>query len=295
LGFAMATTGNQQEYIIYCDESSEKGRYFSDFFGGVLVKSEHLDEVKSILAVKKKDLHFNGEVKWGKIPGNKFYAQKYINLMDCFFDLVAAGKIKVRIMFRQNTIVARHLTPEQIEQKYFILYYMFLKWAFGLDCSPVVEGGVNLRIYPDQIPDTKEQVENFRSFLVGLARRSEFRAREIRIKPENVTDVRSHEHDILQCLDIVLGAMHFWLNDLNKETKPGKKRREKRTRQKELVYRRINARIRAIYPNFNIGVSTGRYTEDCRWSDPYRHWLIKPRKSNRVVLPGSKKKRKKAP
>jgi hypothetical protein len=154
------------EYTIYCDESAEKGRYFSDFYGGALVHSDHLDEVKAILAAKKLELHFKGEVTWGKIPGNKYYAQKYINLMDCFFDLVAAGKIKVRIMFRQNTVVARHLTQEQIDRKYFILYYMFLKWAFGLDCSPVVAGGVNLRIYPDQIPDTKAEVASFeRSWL----------------------------------------------------------------------------------------------------------------------------------
>jgi hypothetical protein len=113
--------------------------------------------------------------------------------------------------------------------------------SFGLDCSPVVAGGVNLRIYPDQIPDTKAEVASFRTFLVGLARRAEFRARNIRIKPEDVADVCSHDHDILQCLDIVLGSMHFWLNDLNKETQPGRKRREKRTKQKELVYRRINA------------------------------------------------------
>jgi hypothetical protein len=125
------------EYIIYCDESSEKGKYFSDFYGGALVRSDHIDEVKAVLVAKKLQLHFGGEVKWSKIPGNKYYAQKYITLMHCFFDLVAAGKIKVRIIFRQNAVIPRHLTEEQIERKYFILYHMFLKWAFGLDCSPV--------------------------------------------------------------------------------------------------------------------------------------------------------------
>jgi hypothetical protein len=109
------------EYIIYCDESSEKGKYFSDFYGGALVRSDHIDEVKAVLVAKKLQLHFGGEVKWSKIPGNKYYAQKYITLMHCFFDLVAAGKIKVRIIFRQNAVIPRHLTEEQIERKYFIL------------------------------------------------------------------------------------------------------------------------------------------------------------------------------
>jgi hypothetical protein len=283
-----------KEYIIYCDESSEDGDHYSDFYGGALIESEDIDHVRQVLAEKKKALHFNGEIKWGKVPGNKYYLQKYIDLMECFFDLVEKKKIKIRIMFRQNMFQARRLSHDHIEQRYFILYYLFIKKAFGLDCSPVVPGGVRVRIYPDQIPDTQEQVARFRSFLVALSRRSEFRHRGISIKPEDVTDVKSHDHDILQCLDVVLGAMHFKLNDLHKVIPEGKRRREKRTRNKEKLYRAINKRIRAVYPNFNVGTSTGRATNTSRWDDPYRHWRLMPRPDNRVVLKGGKRKKKKA-
>ncbi len=283
-----------QEYIIYCDESSGKGAHFSDFYGGALVQSEHLQEVISTLERRKKELNFGGEVKWNKVPGHVAYTQKYMDLMTCFFDLIAAGKIKVRIMFRQNTIQARNLTKEHLEQKYFILYYTFIKRGFGLDCSPVVAGGVRVRIYPDKIPDTAEQMERFRSFLVALARRPEFRQRGIKIHKEDVTDVVSHDHVILQCLDVVLGAMHFRLNDFHKEIPEGKRQRAKRTRSKEKVYKHINARIRSIYPGFNIGTSTAQRAEDSRWADPYRHWRLIPRKANRVVVPGSKRKKKKS-
>jgi hypothetical protein len=279
------------EYIIYCDESSAKGVYFSDFYGGALVTSEHLTEVTEILLRKKSELNFGGEVKWNKIPGHPQYAQKYIDLIDCFFDLVKAEKIKIRIMFRQNTIKAARLTKEHLDQKYFILYYLFLKKGFGLDCAPEIQGGARVRIYPDKIPDTAEQLERFRSFLVGLGRRPEFRKR-ISIAREDVTEIRSHDHDILQCLDIILGSMQFKLNDLHRELAPGKRRRARRTREKERVYKHINARIRDIYPNFNIGTSTAQGTETSRWDDPYRHWRLIPKKSNRVVMPGSKKKRK---
>ena len=37
----------------------------------------------------------------------------------------------------------------------------------------------------------------------------------------------------------------------------------------------ISQRIRAIYTNFNIGITTGiRGDRENRWRDPYRHWLF---------------------
>ena len=274
------------EYIIYCDESTESGRHFSNFYGGVLVRSEHIDEIRRALGEIKRNLNFFGEVKWQKIT--EPYAEKYIRLMDAFFDLVMADRIKVRIMFTQNTVIAKNLSPAHVEEKYFILYYQFIKHAFGLIYSPALPGGVDLRIYPDKLPDTREQVEKFRSFLLSLTENREFRRRDIRVRRENIAEVRSHDHDLLQCLDIVLGAMQFRLNDRHLDRPAGARRRGKRTIAKERVYRYINTRIQAIYPRFNIGISTGHQGEDAnRWKHPYRHWLFMP--TERIVRPGSKR------
>ena len=275
------------EYIIYCDESEEGGRYFSNFYGGALVTSQDLEPVRDALDSKKLALNLHGEVKWTKITEN--YAQKYIDLLDTFFDLVVAGKIKVRVMFTQNVNVPKNLSRRHVDEKYFILYYQFLKHAFGLHCSPMT-AGVDLRIYPDQLPDTAEKAAQFRSYLVALEKNPNFKHRKISIRPENVTDVRSHEHVILQCLDIVTGAMWFRLNDMHKE-KVAPRKRGKRTRAKERVYNHINARVRAIYPNFNIGVSTARPTTTAAWDHPYRHWLFVPKE--RILIPNSKKKKRK--
>ena len=44
------------EYYIYCDESLSKGRLFSHFYGGALVRSYDYDEVKAALEYgQKKD------------------------------------------------------------------------------------------------------------------------------------------------------------------------------------------------------------------------------------------------
>jgi hypothetical protein len=276
------------EYVIYCDESEEKGKHFSNFYGGVLVRSGDIDEVRRILAQKKHELNLHGEVKWNKITGN--YQDKYIALMDTFLDLVAFDNVKVRIMFTQNTVIPKNLNKRHIDEKYFMLYYQLLKLAFGLQHSPLIPGGVRLRIYPDKLPDTEEQIAKFRGFLVALERTPEFRRLGLTVRPEDVADVASHDHDLLQCLDIVLGAMHFRLNDKHLEKPPGKYRRGKRTVAKENVYNHINRRIRAIYPHFNIGISTGHKGDEAnRWKHPYRHWLFVP--TERIIVPGSKRKK----
>jgi hypothetical protein len=280
-----------KEYIIYCDESEKSGKHFSNFYGGALVTSDDIDEVRKTLADKKTELNLFDEVKWTKITES--YEEKYKQLMACFFQLVKAGKIKIRIMFTQNTNVALQLTKQHVDDRYFILYYHFIKNAFGLLHSPVQQGGVRLRIYPDQIPDTKEQVTRFRDYIVRLARSAGFKARGISIKAEDVSDVCSHDHDVLQCLDVILGAIQFKLNDMHLEKPLGKNRRGKRTRAKERVYKHIRALIcDAMFPNFNIGVSTGiQGVIENRWAHPYRHWLFKP--TNVWVRPGSKKDKKK--
>ena len=276
------------EYIIYCDESEEKGTFFSNFYGGALVRSEDFNDVVETLRGKKAALNLGREVKWTRITEQ--YESKYMALLDTFFDLVKQDKVKVRIMFTQNRNVARGLTRRHFDEKYFILYYMFIKHAFGLNCSPILPAGVNLRVYPDQIPDTAEKVQQFRSFLLGLTRIPEWRQRRIRMRPEDVADIDSKQHEILQCLDIVLGAMHYRLNDKHKElTARNGTRRGSRTKAKFRVYKHILARIQDIYPGFNIGKSTGQPTDDCRWTHPYRHWVFVP--TERVVLPLSKRKK----
>jgi hypothetical protein len=278
-----------QEYVIYCDESTEKGKFYSNFYGGALVRSADIDAVRKALKDKKEELNFGGEIKWDKVTSN--YLQKYKDLMDLFFDLIAKDTVKVRIMFTQNINKPINLTEEQVEQTYFILYYHFLKLAFGLAHSNDGKQPVYLRLLLDQLPDTKEKALKFKAYLCALSKNPQFRAAKVAILEHFIADVKSHEHDILQCLDVVLGSMQFRLNDMYKAMPKGKKRRGKRTKAKHALYRHINAHIRKIYPGFNVGTSTGtaKGIED-RWRHPYRHWLFVP--SEREQVPGMSKKKK---
>jgi hypothetical protein len=277
------------EVTIYCDESEEHGEYYSNFFGGVLVRSADIDEVRKILDQRKIDLHFHGEVKWTKVTSN--YLAKYISLVDTFFELIAADRIKVRMMFTQNIHEAMGLSLYHRENAYFLHYYQFVKHAFGLQHSVSNGAELGVRLYFDRLPDTREKAEQFKDYLVGLNRFPIFERNRIRIKRDQVAEVDSRDHALLQCLDIVLGSIGFRLNDKHLIKPPGSRVRGKRTIAKEKLYEHINRRIRAIYPNFNIGVSTADAGDiRNRWLHPYRHWCFLPG-NRRTDLERSKRKR----
>ena len=107
------------EYVIYCDESLGKGQYYSDFFGGALVKSSDFENVKAILESHKAALNLNNEIKWVKVTEN--YLQKYMEMMDVFFSFIEQGKVKVRIMFRDTQKSPTDLTRDKIDNRYSLL------------------------------------------------------------------------------------------------------------------------------------------------------------------------------
>jgi hypothetical protein len=266
--------------MIWCDESIKHGDYYSNFYGGVLVSSKHIEEINEALNNEKQKLHLFQEIKWSKITEN--YKNKYIDIINLFFNFVAQGKIKVRIMFTDNTRKPRNLTPEQKENEYYLLYYQFIKHIFGLTRVDF-EDEILLRIYFDNLPHTKEKASEFKGFIYGLKRH--FLSSNIILKRENIAEIDSKQHNILQCLDIVLGSMAFRLNKQHKYIEPGKRRRGKRTVAKEEVYKVINRRIQEIYPNsiFNIGVTTGsKGWENPIWNMPYRHWVFEAKNSEYI-------------
>lgn len=263
----------EREYVLYCDESVDTGKYYSNFYGGALIAASQLESVKKRLHELKQREHLFGEVKWQKVTAP--YLDKYKSLMNSFFDQVESGAVRIRIMFRQNAKKPIGLSPIQVEEAYYRLYYQFIKHAFGFANMPRHANDVSLRVYLDQFPDTGEQVARFRGFILGLNASRPFKNAKLGIRKSDLTEVRSHEHVILQCLDIVLGAMAFRLNDMHKQKPPGSRRRGSRTIAKDALYKHIRSRIVAIRPNFNIGVTTGG-TPDERWSQPYRHWSFLP-------------------
>ena len=108
------------EYIIYSDESISRGEYFSDFFGGVLVRSRDIYEVTTAIEAKKQELNLLGEIKWVKVSVS--YLEKYKEMMDLFFSFIKQDKLKLRIMFRDTNQVPSNLDRDQLPALSRVLY-----------------------------------------------------------------------------------------------------------------------------------------------------------------------------
>lgn len=275
----------EKEYILFCDESDRHEKYYSNFYGGAMVGSSHYQRITDRLNETKSRLNLYQEVKWKKVTVP--YLEKYQELMRVFFEEVAAGHVRIRIMFHQNAHLPTGLSREQLDREYFLLYYQFVKHAFGLKYVP---DPIRLRLYFDKFPVTAEKQEQFKGHLLGLTKLNAWKT--IDVCKDDITDVDSHDHVILQCLDVVLGSMSFRLNDKHKEIPPGKKRRGKRTIAKEKLYKAIRSEIWKIRPRFNVGVSTRTETLVDRWSLPYLHWAFVP--NNEVFDASSTKTQRKA-
>ena len=215
-----------------------------------------------------------GEIKWTKVSAQ--YLDKYIELMDYFFSFIATNKIKIRIMFTQNYFRPINLTKEQKNKEFFLLYYQFLK-AFGLQYCNDTDSLIGLKIYFDRLPDTKEKNEEFKRFIFNMQYQKNFQLANLYIKPENITEVTSHQHVLLQCMDVILGAMQFRLNNNHLKKPLGQRTRGKKTIAREKLYKFIYSKINETYPRFNIGMSTSlRGNIKNLWLHPYRHWKFTP-------------------
>ncbi len=279
-----------RELINYCDESVDRGRHFSNFYGGALVESQHLGEVESRLQARNTALNFHSEVKWQKVTEN--YAEKYLSLADEIFALMAEGKLKMRIMFTHNVMAPTSLTRDQRENQFLLLYYQFPKHTFGLSYAGTATDKTGVHIYLDKLPATREQIAAFKGYLLGLNSSAHWRKARVAILAGQLAEVNSHDHVVMQSLDVILGAIQFRVNDKHLEKPEGATRRGKRTIAKEKVYKHINKRIREVTGiAFNIGVSTARDDGERVWKDAYRHWRFVARNAE-LKAEFSKKKAK---
>lgn len=262
------------EYLIYCDESLSRGEYYSNFYGGVLVKNKDFYAIKTALEEKKIALNLFGEIKWTKVT--EPYLDKYKQIMDLFFHFIGQNKLKMRVMFQD----AQQIIPGQERSlQYHLLYYQFIKHAFGLAYhknNP--KHDTRLKLFFDEIPDTRVQNDDFKAHLAYLQELSLFHSARIKIKADDISEIDSHKHVIQQCMDIVLGAMAFHLNRKHLEIPKGATGPGKKTQAKEELFQHILNLIRIVNKDseFNISENTQPESGRARWRVPYRHWKFVP-------------------
>lgn len=261
-------------YYIWFDESDKEGAYYSNFYGGILVNSKNYENVIAMSKSYVEELGITEEIKWQKV--NEHFYEKYVKLVDFIFDLLEKGLIKMRIFFRNNQYVAPTLSREQKRKTYSLLYYQFIKHAFGFRYSNKTGKTEYLKIMLDDIPLKGEDKKEFKSYIFRLNYDEGFQKANIHIRESDICEVDSSEHLMLQFMDLILGSICFRLNNKHKIKDAITGKRGKRTKIKEKLYKHINTRIRMLKPGFNIGESTGICNIEERWTLPYSHWSFKP-------------------
>lgn len=259
---------------IWLDESDKKGQYYSNFYGGILIKSNDLE---GVLTESKELLEKHGiweEIKWQKV--NKHTFDAYISVVDFIFKLLKEDRAKIRIFFRNNQNKPTNLSEEHRRNGFTILYYEFIKNAFGLQYCDMPNGSKDVFLYLDEIPASGSQIAQFRHYLVNLNNDRNFKRNGIRFHESRIVEVKSDKEIPLQFLDLILGAICFRLNDKHLVKDPLTGKRGVRTKLKEKLYKHINKKIRELRPNFNIGTSTGINSFDDKWQLPYSHWSFVP-------------------
>ena len=260
-------------HYLWFDESDKEGEFYTNFYGGILIESKNVDLVTNLIVDTFDVLDIKEEVKWQKV--NAYTYEKYIKLVDFIFDLLSNKLIKIRIFFKNRQFVSTGLTKEHQKQEFPILYYHFIKHAFGLQYSNKSNECVFLKIHLDNIPLKGKDKETFIKCLYSLNNDPDLDKANIKIRREDIFEVDSKKHLPLQLMDLILGSMCFRLNNKHKHKIEGTSKRGKRTILKEKLYKHINSRIRDIRPGFNIGESTGIEKYSDRWEDPYRHWSFR--------------------
>lgn len=259
--------------FIWLDESDRHGEFYSNFYGGILVPSKHHREVIERMHSIVTEAGINDEIKWQKV--NEYHYERYLRVVDELFDLAKEDKLKIRIFFRHNQFTASRLKPDEKKADYQMLYYQFIKFAFGLPFAN--ENLDSMTLFIDEIPLRQIERDEFLSHIRSLANDPVLKGKGLKIAEDGIIEVNSKHHLPLQFMDLILGAICFKLNEKNKLKAEGENKIGKRTLVKLKLYKHINTRIREIYPNFNIGVTTPIRIPSDSWTQVYRHWSFIPK------------------
>ena len=261
-------------YIIVSDESTRKGKNYSYFFGGCILKENEYDRISLTLNLLKNNYNLH-EIKRQKI--NEYNVDKYISIIEAFFDYIKAGLVKVRIMYAPNNQLNGYRNG-QIDT-YEKFYYIFIKNAFSLFEA---QENIFLRLFLDELPESLQKNNKLKICLSkGILKISfsESVSNKVLLYKSRIEEVKSENHIILQCIDVILGVIDFYLNTSEDE------KRSKRGQAKMKIMEVIMKNIYYICPTFSFVKSTGYFKTYKSWLFPYKHFVFKQQKIKTPEIP----------
>lgn len=256
-------------YIIICDESTKKGKNYSYFYGGAILKENKYDKISMILNDYKSKLGFN-ELKRVKISEANYKA--YIDVLDLFFTFVKSGDIKVRIMFSPNNQLMVDI-PHSCNETFMKFYHTFIINAFNIFYA---KHNFRLRVVCDDLPETKKQCRVFKQCLVQkIATNKKPNTNKVYIKQRYIEEVDSSKHVILQCVDVIVGLVDFILNTSKDDI-----RQSKRAMARYRVWNHLIECIKDLDNNFVVEETTRPVYSFRGWVKKYSHFVYQKKSPN---------------
>lgn len=256
-----------KKYIIITDESKRHGENYSYFYGGCIIEEKNYENIDSELKAYKDYLGFN-EIKREKIT--QYNIGEYKKIIDMFFRYIKSGDIKFRVMYSPNNQLNQY--PHGQDELYSKFYYTFFKRGFSLLYA---KQNINLKILMDELPESLKVRKKFKRHLITCFVKSSNQTRnKISLYNENIVEVDSKEHVILQCVDVITGVIEFFLNS-TEEGKRGSKRAKAKIELFNHIYYNY---ILLLCENFDFNISTGYFNCYKAWTCPYKHLVFKQKK-----------------
>ncbi len=190
-------------YNVYCDESCHLPCDGNSIMvlGGIWCPKDKVREINERIREIKKAHSISHEMKWVKISESK--KQAYIDLINYFFD---DDDLHFRVLVVDNKDSINHdIFNQSHDDWYYKMYFNMLKVLL----SP----NDRYNIYLD-IKDTKSKSKIKKLHEVLSNSVYDFSHKII----ENMQVIRSHEVEIMQLVDVLIGAMAYVSRDYNTMT-----------------------------------------------------------------------------
>lgn len=185
------------QYNIYCDESChlEHDNQKAMVLGAVWCPEDKTHEFNDNIRQIKRDYHLSPqlEIKWTKVSPSRL--KFYLALIDFFFQTV---DLHFRALIVPDKTLLNHaLFPNQDHDVwYYKMYFDMLKAIFDPESQ--------YKVYLD-IKDTKGYLKQEKLHEVLCNNQLDFRRQII----QRVQQVRSHEIELLQLADLLIGAVSY--------------------------------------------------------------------------------------
>lgn len=182
-------------FNIYCDESCHIEHDHKKFMLLGAVSSAYNEvrrHTERINALKEKYKYF-GEIKWSNVSNSQYYFYK--ELIDYFFD--------TDLRFRSVIIDKTKIKNSDFGQDYNTFYYKMYYYLLNHNKNTQYAYNVYLDIKDDLSAEKVNKLKEILNIQFGVFR--------------NVQNIRSHESLILQLTDLLMGALSYNLNNIEKK------------------------------------------------------------------------------